>query len=242
MVLRLALAALCWFAAAACAAPGLLVVVGGGVTPVAGSRMLVEAGGGRAARIAVVPFGSAAKGAGDGAAREFRRLGAGATKVLDENDAAGSRAAIENATAIWFDGGAQRRLMAKLRELGLVELIRARHVAGVPVMGTSAGAAVMSATMIAGLDEQRKGEPLIAEGLGLWRPAIVDQHFSERGRGSRLARAVAAHPKLFGAGIDESTAVVVRGRSLEVIGKGAVTIVRTGRQDLRLAPGQSHRW
>ncbi|MDP8912579.1 MAG: cyanophycinase, partial [Pseudomonadota bacterium] len=65
----------------------------------------------------------------------------------------------------------------------------------------------------------------MSPGLGLIRDVIIDQHFAERGRFGRLLGAVAHNPRVLGLGIDEDTAVVVEGDSLEVIGNGAVYVV-----------------
>ena len=155
---------------------------------------------------------------------------------------AGARAALAGATAVYLGGGSQRRLLAKLDDLGLAEMLRQRHAGGMPVMGTSAGAAVMTATMIAGPDPKRKGAPLMGAGLGLWRDAIVDQHYSQRDRGSRLAKAVAAHPSLLGVGIDEATAVLVSGREARVIGRATVAVLRQGKVEQVLKTGGRFDW
>jgi cyanophycinase len=55
---------------------------------------------------------------------------------------------------------------------------------------------------------------------------VVDQHFTQRKRIDRLRGVIARNPGSVGLGIDESTAVVVRGRSAEVIGDGTVTVVK----------------
>jgi len=54
---------------------------------------------------------------------------------------------------------------------------------------------------------------------------IIDQHFAERGRIGRLLGAVAHNPRVLGVGIDEDTAIVVKGSCLKVIGRAAVYIV-----------------
>jgi len=230
------------FAVSGWAAPGLLVIVGGGETPAEATKALVAAGGGGKARVVVIPFAGTEGNAGDGPARAFRKLGVAAVTVLDERDAAGARKALADATAVYLGGGSQRRLMSKLTDLGLADVLVQRHAGGIPVMGTSAGAAVMSATMIAGPDPKRKGMPLIGAGLGLWRDAIVDQHYSQRDREGRLAKAVAAHPSLVGVGIDEGTAVLVSGREARVIGKATVTVLRAGEPERVLRPGGKFAW
>jgi len=55
---------------------------------------------------------------------------------------------------------------------------------------------------------------------------IVDQHFEQRTRLGRLLSVVASSPSLLGVGLDEDTAAIVTANGkLEVIGRGAVTIV-----------------
>ena len=54
---------------------------------------------------------------------------------------------------------------------------------------------------------------------------IVDQHFAERGRISRLLTAVAHNPRILGVGIDEDTAVHVQRGRLQVLGTGAVYVI-----------------
>ena len=59
---------------------------------------------------------------------------------------------------------------------------------------------------------------------------MIDQHFEQRNRYGRLLSLVAQSPSLLGIGIDEDTAAVIRpGSLLEVIGRGAVTVI-DGRQ------------
>jgi cyanophycinase len=118
--------------------------------------------------------------------------------------------------------------MKAIAGTGLDDTIRERHRAGVVVGGTSAGAAVMSAVMITGeadLQSVSAGKTVTADGLGLWPDAIVDQHFLRRQRVNRLIAAVLDHPLLVGVGIDEATAVVVRGPRIDVLGRSAVVVI-----------------
>ena len=66
----------------------------------------------------------------------------------------------------------------------------------------------------------------IAAGLGVLPGVIVDQHFQQRNRLGRLLWIIAQNPALLGLGIDEDTAGVVGpDHVMEVIGRGAITIV-----------------
>jgi cyanophycinase len=137
---------------------------------------------------------------------------------------------VEQATGIFMTGGDQKRLLALI---GGSSLDAAMHVAlkvrGVTIGGTSAGASAMSGHMLA----QGRAEPLpekgsvsLGAGLGFLHRVVIDQHFSERQRLSRLLSVVAQNPYLQGIGIDEDTALVVDvGVGIEVVGQGAVTIV-----------------
>lgn len=96
-------------------------------------------------------------------------------------------------------------------------------------MGTSAGASVMSDTMIiTGPDEEspKKCTLKMAPGLGFIRGVIIDQHFAQRGRIGRLLVGIAENPESLGIGIDEDTAVVVKDNGeFKVIGSGAVYVI-----------------
>jgi cyanophycinase len=66
----------------------------------------------------------------------------------------------------------------------------------------------------------------LSAGLGLIQGVVIDQHFEQRNRYGRLLSLVAQSPSLLGLGIDEDTAAVIHdGSRLEVVGRGAVTVV-----------------
>lgn len=130
-------------------------------------------------------------------------------------------AAIAEAGGVWMPGGRQSRLARAYAGTVVEQQLKALLARGGVVGGTSAGAAIQCRTMIAG----GRGDPKMARGLELLPEAIIDQHFSQRRRLPRLRNAVDAHPDHFGLGIDEATTVLVRGRRLETIGQGTVTVV-----------------
>jgi cyanophycinase len=188
----------------------------------------IELSGGSRAIVAVLPQASATATAGDSGVATWLKAGAREAYKVDFADRAAARAAIERATLIWIPGGQQSRFMDAIAGTGLDELIRARRNAGAVVAGTSAGAAVMSKVMITGdadLKNVTAGGTVTREALGLWPEAIVDQHFLQRQRNNRLVSVVLDRPTLVGVGIDESTAVVVRGSRMEVIGRSSVIVI-----------------
>nr|MBA2378481.1 cyanophycinase [Blastocatellia bacterium] len=72
----------------------------------------------------------------------------------------------------------------------------------------------------------QKNSVRLSPGLGFLKNIIIDQHFTERGRISRLVTAVSYNPYNLGIGIDENTAIILDGKGiLEVYGQGSATIV-----------------
>jgi cyanophycinase len=137
---------------------------------------------------------------------------------------------LDDATGVFFTGGDQIKITSQIGDTPIFERIREIYDDGGVIAGTSAGAAVMSETMLVeGGDEQSHvigASVRMAPGLGLMDGVIVDQHFMERGRFGRLLGAVAQNPKNIGIGIDEQTAIVVeRGNGFYVLGSGAVYVI-----------------
>ena len=209
-------------------AQGPLVVVGGGSTVPEITAKALELGGGKNAIVAVLPQSSAEPDAGDASVKMWQAAGAAeAAKVAFDNREAAA-AFLKRATLIWMPGGDQNRFMKAIEGTGLDQIIRDRHKAGAAVGGTSAGAAVLAEYMFTGdadLKSVTAGATVTARGLALWPGALIDQHFLKRQRDNRLISAVFDRPHLIGVGIDESTAVIVRGTTLEVIGRSSVVVI-----------------
>jgi cyanophycinase len=206
--------------------PGAIVAVGGGGTTEKIVARTLALAGGREAVVVVLPQSSALKNAGDSSVKMWLDAGAKSARKLAFDDP-GAKAALESATLIWIPGGDQNRFMKAIEGTGLDDVIRSRSRAGAVVGGTSAGAAVLSDLMITGeadLQSLTSGRTELAKGLGLWSGGIFDQHFLRRQRNNRLLSAVLDHPETIGVGIDEGTAVILRGGSLEVVGRSAVVV------------------
>jgi cyanophycinase len=193
----------------------------------------VRRAGGENARIVIIP--SASVTPVERAARYtriFTKLGVQEIRSVhaEKSVTDADREAIRNATGIFVTGGDQQRLMELLRAEDAVELIREAVREGAVYAGTSAGASALSRRMIA-RSKRQKGTDLVEydEGLGLIPDAIIDQHFGERRRLSRLITAASAH-HLTGIGIDENTAIVWNHDGVVTVeGAGEVTIVNPDR-------------
>ena len=136
---------------------------------------------------------------------------------------------VRNARGIFLGGGDQVKLVSCLSGTPLEEAIRDAYLDGAIICGTSAGAAALTKTTLAGNevdDEGKLVEQYIGPGLGLLGyHTLIDTHFTQRRRLYRLFVAIAEFPALMGLGIDEDTALVVKREIGTVVGKGGVTFV-----------------
>ena len=115
------------------------------------------------------------------------------------------------------------------------------------VGGTSAGATIQGSFMVRG---DTKGNTLMVgdhvEGFGFLKGVTIDQHVLKRNRQFDLVEVIRARPELLGIGIDENTAIVVRGDSFEVVGDSYVLIydhtrrLDSGGEFYFLAPGDRY--
>lgn len=150
---------------------------------------------------------------------------------VEDRGEAGDReklSVLDDAAGIFFSGGDQLRITSQIGDTGIEAKVRALYERGGVIAGTSAGASVMSETMLvkgSSKETHRIGDLHMAPGMGLVPDVIIDQHFAERGRFGRLIGAVAHNPRVLGLGIDEDTAAVVEGERFRVIGSGAVYVV-----------------
>jgi cyanophycinase len=165
----------------------------------------------------------------------FRKLGVRRIEHLDirtREEALSEEYAriVEDAEVLFFTGGDQLKITSQLGDSMIYRRTIQLLEKGGTVAGTSAGASVMSTTMlVAGPGEQSPNiEDAIrmAPGLGFFPDAVVDQHFAERGRIGRLVSAISQNPRQLGVGIDEDTAIIVHGLDyFEVVGRGAAYVL-----------------
>jgi len=164
----------------------------------------------------------------------FRRLGVEDIQILDINtrddaDDPDICEYIKKSKCLFMTGGDQLRITSILGGTRAYSEIKELYQSGGIIMGTSAGASVMSSTMVVqGNDNEpaRKCTLKMAPGLGLFEGVIIDQHFDQRGRFGRLLCGVAENPDVLGIGIDEDTAVkLYPDLHFEIIGSNSVTII-----------------
>jgi cyanophycinase len=136
---------------------------------------------------------------------------------------------LKKADVIFFTGGDQLKITSILGGTQVMEIIKSRYFNEKCIIaGTSAGASVMSETMIYEGESSEalcKGKVQLTSGMGLLKNVIIDSHFIKRGRFSRLMEIVTSNPGKIGLGLGEDTGVVIRkGYLLEAIGNGLIVI------------------
>lgn len=212
----------------------------GGAEDKVGQRTVLttffENAGGTQATIGIVPTASQEPSVvGARYHRIFTQMGAQTVQILDirgpnECDEDHWLQLLECCTGVFLSGGDQVRLFNFTHNSVFMRVIKERiHVGTLVVAGTSAGAAVMGEKMISGGssgESPNRSLVDLMDGLGLIPELLVDQHFHNRNRMTRLLSAIAAHPDKIGIGIDEDTCAAFSGDgSFQVIGKGTVTII-----------------
>lgn len=222
---------------------------------------LVDLAGGKGATILVLPTASGDPlGSGGRIVDHLRGLGAHAI-LLPLAEKGFDRPAADIVTdPVWIDrarhaggfflvGGDQSRYTAALlradgTDTPLLAAIRTAHARGAVIAGSSAGAAIMSATMIKDapetLDLLATGPVAgrtLGPGLGFIGPDwFVDQHFLARGRFARTLVAMDSAGYTRGLGVDENTAIIIRERKMaEVVGASGVVVIDT--RTARRVPG-----
>jgi cyanophycinase len=167
--------------------------------------------------------------------RVFRGLGAAhvhhlAVEERAEADALPPMKVLEDAAGVFFTGGDQLKITSVIGDTPVFSRIHEILLEGGVIAGTSAGASVMTETMLVGGGAEHshriEDNLRLAPGLGFAKDMVVDQHFAERGRINRLLAVIAQNPRIIAIGIDENTAVELRpNRAFRVIGEGGVTVL-----------------
>lgn len=220
------------------ASAGRLLIIGGHEDREHGKQVLarfLELSGGPGAPIVVVTAASAAPAKVWAMYKKaFADLGATDCRPLhlsgpEQAGYAVMARALERAGGVFLSGGDQKRLPQCLAGTPLEAALHAALARGACIAGTSAGASAMAARMLAGGHtglQPLKGAVTLAPGLGFVGGVVIDQHFAQRHRLARLMSVIAEHPRCYGVGIDEDTALLAGpGPVIEVLGAGSVTIL-----------------
>lgn len=215
-----------------CVPNGTLFIVGGGGMPEGLLAQFVEAAGGDEARLVYVPC-SERDEVGDrhSIVSAWERMGVASATYIHTKDRTKANedesffAPLKEATGIWFGGGRQWNFSDSYYGTQTHRLMKEVLNRGGVIGGSSAGASIQAsylcrATPIENFLPMAPGYE--RGGLGFIAGVAIDQHFSQRGRQKDMTSLVNRYPQLLGIGIDEATAIIVRGSEATVTGRGQV--------------------
>lgn len=212
---------------------GTLIAIGGGeIGHTNIMKEFRELAGGDSAKIVVIPTAFVRNNEIDTLLlkRNFKEYGISNFTILHTSDSIEANTddfvkPIREATGIYFTGGRHWRiagsyLNTKVHE----ELLKLLDRGGV-IAGSSAGATIQGYYLARG--DTKNNQIMMGNheiGFGFISNITIDQHVLTRNRQFDMFTILKNKPELLGVGIDESTAIIVKGDILEVIGESYVLI------------------
>ena len=213
-------------------ANGSLIVAGGALSDPAVFERFVELAGGPSAPIVIIPTAGGAEHYDQffQGRRAFEAAGATDITILHtyDRDAADTDEFAEplrEARGVWFTGGRQWRLADSYLDTKVHDALWGVLERGGVIGGSSAGASIQGSYLVRG--DTRTNTVMMGDhevGLGFLKGVGIDQHLLRRNRQFDLIEVIRAKPELLGIGIDENTAIVVRGDRFEVVGQSYAVI------------------
>jgi cyanophycinase len=207
---------------------GTLVIVGGGGMPAGLAEKFIEFAGGPDAPIVVLPTAGdpeIAKGEGTGM---FTKAGAKnvfslPSRLKKDVEDPKNLDILRKARGVWFGGGRQWHFVDAYEGTKAYPLLHDVLRRGGVIGGSSAGATIQGEYLSRG--GVFNNTAIIYEGyeraFRFLPGVVIDQHFTQRKRFGDMTSLMKTYPQLLGIGIDETTALVVRGHVAEIKGKGA---------------------
>ena len=205
---------------------GSLVIVGGGRIDKNVLNKFMELAGGEKAKIVVIPTASGRTSYNQelSIAKLFREQGAAKVTVMHtaEKETANSDTftkPLKDATAVWFGGGRQWRLVDSYANTKTEQLFWEVLNRGGVIGGSSAGATIQGSYLARG--DTKNNQIMMGDhqkGFGFIKNIAIDQHVIARNRHFDMFDILKKHPELLGISIDEGTAIVVQEDTFEVVG------------------------
>jgi cyanophycinase len=211
---------------------GTLFIGGGSISSDSLIKTFIKLAGGNDAAIVVIPTADVGEkyDKNVGAAGRMRKLGATNVSILHTSNRAIANTdsfvqPLMNASAVWFGGGRQWRLVDAYAntktEKMLWNILERNGVIG----GSSAGATIQGSYLVRG--DTKDNQIMMGDhevGFGFMKNVAIDQHVLARNRQFDMFEILRKRPELLGIGIDENTAIIVRGNQFEVIGESYVIV------------------
>lgn len=211
---------------------GTLIVIGGGKVGNEIMKEFLNLAGGDSAKIVLIPTASVLNNEIDSLRLKanFEKHGFKNITILHTSDTTEANKddfirPIKEATGIFFTGGRQWRIAdGFLNTKAHEEMFNLLDRGGV-IAGSSAGATIQGSYLARG--DTKNNQILMGDhevGLGFISNIAIDQHVIARNRQFDMFTIIENKPELLGVGIDESTAIVVKGGVFKVIGESYVII------------------
>lgn len=204
----------------------LVIVGGGGMTPEIVNRF-IELAGGPESTIVVLPTANPdplPDPPRDGKFLEragCKRVVTFSGRTQAEVTSAEFLTTMKEARGVWFGGGRQWRFMDAYARTAAADAIHDVLRRGGVIGGSSAGATIQGDYLLRG--SPQGNFEMMAEGyergMAFLPGTAIDQHFTQRKRLPDMLQVMQIYPQLLGIGLDETTAIIVRGQIAEVMGK-----------------------
>ena len=212
---------------------GTLIAIGGG--KLSDTKIMAkfrDLAGGDSAKIVVIPTAFVTNNDIDSVLLKtnFQKYGIPNFTILHTSDPAEANTEdfvkpIKEATGIYFTGGRHWRIAdSYLNTKAHEEMLKLLDRGGV-IAGSSAGATIQGSYLARG--DTKNNQIMMGDhevGFGFISNITIDQHVLTRNRQFDMFTILRNKPGLLGIGIDESTAIIVKGDILEVIGKSYVLV------------------
>ena len=210
---------------------GYLVIVGGNMKDTSIINRFIALAGGPEAQMIVIPTASGETKIDNAkAAMVLTSAGAKNVTVLHTYDTVVANSAdfvapLKKARGVWFDGGRQWHLVDAYANTLTEKEIRNVLSRGGVIGGSSAGATIQGSYLVRG--DTKTNTVVMGDhekGFGYLKNSAIDQHILVRNRQNDLEPVISKYHNLLGIGLDENTAIVVKGNEFEVIGQSYVAI------------------
>ncbi len=222
---------------------GTLVIAGGGSMNGTGivERFIELGGGAEDGRFVIVPTaggnydrdGNLRIYDEDNVLRSWRDRGLRNVSMLQTHDPAVADteefvAELQQATAVWFNGGRQWNIVDSYAGTRTYDEFHRVLERGGVVGGSSAGATILGEYLVRG---DTKGSQIVMTdeenhqlGFEFLRKVGIDQHINTRNRWDHIIPVIEQKPHLLGIGLSEDTAIIVTGDTFEVMGNWMVAV------------------
>lgn len=214
---------------------GTLIIIGGGSVGDVIMEEFMKSAGGSSTKIVIIPTALPDEFLLQDSAlfkikKGFEDYGFENITILHTRDTAEANKEefiepLKTASGIYFLGGRQWRIAdGFLNTKAHQEMFKLLDRGGV-IAGSSAGATIQGSYLARG--DTKNNQIMMGdheEGLNFITNVAIDQHVLARNRQFDMFDILKFRPELLGIGLDESTAIVVKGDVFEVIGKSNVII------------------